>query len=71
MGGSSPDVAVEGSSAASSKKSQPAKKEAAQKGKPATSKGKGRSKEGPPKGGASQTPNSRGQEAPPGPPPPW
>jgi hypothetical protein len=52
MFGSSPDKAVEGSSVASSKESQLAQKGVAQKGKPATSKGKGRSNGGTPKGGS-------------------
>ncbi len=54
---------MEGPSAASSKTSQLAKKEAARKGKPATSKGKGRSSGGAPKEGGESSAKTRKEEA--------
>ncbi len=66
MGGSAPGgggEAVEGPSAVCSKTSQPTKKEAAWKSKPATSKGKGRSNGGSPKEGGKPSTKTREEEA--------
>ncbi len=66
MGGSAPGGGggvSERPSEANSKTGQPAKKEAARGGKPAASKGKGRSSEGVPKGGSESSTKAEGKEA--------